>query len=359
MKQHAHSDFFRNDLASLPAYVPGAPAQDDSVIKVASNEIPFPTLTGVEAVLSAGIGELNRYPDMASTKLREAIAAYHKVSIDSVTVSNGSTALIEKFLDAVCEPGTDVVLPWRSFEAYPIAIQVAGARPVKVPLRDDGAPDLRAMVSAITPETRAIVVCSPNNPSSGASTHAEMLAFLRDVPANIPVLLDEAYRDFAVMDDPIRGVELVAQFPNLISLRTFSKAYGLAALRIGYAISSPSIARGLAAVATPFGVNTLAQKAAVAALQQRPEVDRRVDIITANRSKLVSALRALGWDGPEPQANFVWFETGDRTAEFNALCLAEGIIVRAFDGEGVRVSVAEPEASLRLVRAYEKFRAAN
>ncbi|QTG75626.1 histidinol-phosphate transaminase [Trueperella pecoris] len=350
------ADFFRPDLKDLPAYVAGRNPDDPGVIKVASNEMPFPTLSGVSAALAGRLGDLGRYPDWGSAALKEAIAAFHQTSVANVAVGNGSSALIEKFLQAVCTPGGEVVFPWRSFEAYPIAIRVAGGVPVKVPLRDDGRLDLARMLDAITARTRAVLVCTPNNPTGAALHHGELHRFLRSVPREIPVLIDEAYVDFLEMDDPVRGVELSREFPNAISLRTFSKAYGLAGLRIGYAVGMEGVVAGLDKVATPFSVNTLAQTAATAALQQRGEVERRVGIIKAERAKLVSALRALEWDGPDPQGNFIWFGLGEESERFARRCESEKIIVRTFAGEGVRVTVAGPEASLRIVRAYRAFR---
>lgn len=349
--------FFRPEIDQLPAYVAGRNPAAPDVIKVASNEMPFPTLPGVAAALGLRLGDLGRYPDMGAAALKQAIAAFHEISLDNVAVGNGSVALIEKFLQAVCSPGAEVVLPWRSFEAYPIAIQAAGGTAVRVALRG-GAIDLPAMLDAITPRTRAIMVCTPNNPTSAALTHDQLHRFLRSVPADIPVLIDEAYVDFVEMDDPVRGVELAREFPNAVSLRTFSKAYGLAGLRVGYALGMADVVAGLDKVATPFGVNALAQAAAVAALQEHGEVVRRVGMIKAERAKLVAALRALDWDGAAPQGNFLWFDLGEDSERFAALCERAGIVVRAFPDDGVRVTVASPEASLRLVRAYRTFRAA-
>ena len=356
------AQFFGERIMSLPAYVAGKASPDPSVIKVASNEMPFEPLPGVREALIAQLEQLSRYPDLAASELREAIAQYHGVTPECVAVGNGSVALIERILADVAERGpagepAEVVMPWRSFEAYPIAIQLAGARAVPVPLRADGACDLEAMLAAVTPRTRALLVCTPNNPSSAALTHTELRDFLRQLPARVPVLLDEAYVDFVQMDDPVRGLELLAEFPNVISLRTFSKAYGLAALRCGYAIAEPSVVRAINSSNTPFGVNMLAQAAAVAALGQRAEVDRRVAQIVVQRDELVRELRDLGWAGPEPQGNFVWFELGERASEFAQVCACHGIVVRTFASEGVRVTVAEPEAQQRLVAAYKEFAA--
>ena len=352
-----NTSYFRPEIASLPAYVPGKRSDDPTVIKVASNEMPFPPLPGVQSVIATHIAEISRYPDMAATQLLPQIAAYHKLAKENIALGNGSTDLVENFLAAVCTPGSEVIYPWRSFEAYPIAVQIAGATSVKVPLRADGNNDLDAMLRSITERTRAIIVCTPNNPTGSALTHTGLRDFLIQVPPTIPVLVDEAYVDFVRMDDAVRGVDLIAEFPNVLSLRTFSKAYGLAGLRIGYALGQPEMIVGLKAIATPFGVNVLAQAAAHSALLEREEVDRRVGIIVDEREKLLAALHAVGWKGPLTQANFVWFATGDATADFVEFCAAEGITVRGFAGEGTRVTIAEPEASLRLLRAVNKYRA--
>lgn len=348
------NSFFRPELADLPAYVAGAGATEASVIKASSNEIPFPPLPGVQAAVMQQLGNITRYPDMAGTPLRAAIAAYHEVSMERVVVGNGSVALIEKFLTALAVPDAEVVLPWPSFEAYPIAAKAAGVQAVRTKLRADGAVDLVAVRKAITPRTRAVLLCTPNNPTSAALTHAELRAFLLELPSDIAVLLDEAYVDFVDMPDAVRGIELCEEFPNVISLRTFAKAYGLAGLRVGYAICQPEVAQTMLAVNTPFGVNQLAQSAAIAALQSRDEVDRRVQYIVAERNKLVAALQAQGWKGQNPQGNFVWFADVN-TELLEMLCLAEGLVVRALPG-GVRVTVTNPEGSLRLVRALSKYR---
>ena len=348
--------FFRPEITTLPAYIAGKPSPDPSVIKVASNEMPFPTIPSVQEAMAEHLADMARYPDMMASGLAGDIARQLGVSVESVVVGNGSVALIERILADFTGPGTEVVMPWRSFESYPIAIQMAGARAVSVPLRSDGNCDLRAMLAAVTDRTRAVLVCTPNNPTSAALTHSELRFFLMQLPPHIPVLIDEAYGDFVRMEDPVRGLELVREFPNAISLRTFSKAYGLAALRCGYAIAAPEVVKLMRSSLTPFGVSALAQVAARAALAERAEVDRRVEIVVQERGNLVNALAALGWDGPKPQGNFVWFGCGEDSERFAQVCEQHKIVVRTFKGEGVRVTVAEPEAQLRLVRAYSAWK---
>lgn len=348
--------WFRPEVLALPAYVPGKKSEDSGVIKLASNETPFPTLPQVQAAISGAQGDLNRYPDMFATELVADLSVFHEWPDSGIVVGNGSTALIEKTLQALLTPESEVVLPWRSFEAYPIAIQAAGGIAVKVPLTRDGGHDLRAMLKAITPRTRAILLCSPNNPTGVAMTHTEVSAFLSEVPIEIPVLLDEAYIDFADMPDPVDSMRLLRQHQNLIVLRTFSKAYGMAGIRCGYALAHPPMAAGLRAIATPFGVNALAQAAGRAALASRQLVREHVDALLGERDRVTSALAAQGWNVPVSQSNFIWFEFGERAGRFEELCHEAGITVRRFGNEGVRVTIAEHTGSVRLMRALDMFR---
>ncbi len=351
---NAEQMWFRPEVVALPSYVPGK--ADPHAIKLASNETPFPTLPQVQAVLQSISGSFNRYPDMFAGDLVADIAALHEWPDDGIVVGNGSTSLIEKILQAVVIPGGEVILPWRSFEAYPIAIQAAGGVPVTVALTRECAHDLRAMIKAMSPRTRAIMVCSPNNPTGVSLTHTELAAFLAEIPRSIPVVLDEAYVHFVGMEDPVDSRSLLLEHENLIVLRTFSKAYGMAGLRCGYALAHPAMASGLRAIATPFGVNAVAQAAARAALRSQSEVAAQVDVIKEERAKLLAALAAQGWWVPGSQSNFLWFEFGAQSTRFEEICLGNGITVRRFGDEGVRVSVAEPAGSLRLLRSLEQFR---
>ncbi len=341
--------WFRPEILTLPAYVPGKKGPNTDVVKLSSNENPFPTLPAVQSAIAAGIGNLNRYPDMFATGLIHDISWFHKWADDGVVVGNGSTSLIEKILQAVVTPGGEVVLPWRSFEAYPIAIQEAGGVPVKVPLNSDGSHNLPGLLAAINDSTRAVLLCSPNNPTGVALRHSDLAAFLAKVPEHVPVLLDEAYIDFVTMDGAVRSDELLREHPNLIVLRTFSKAYGLAGIRVGYGLGHPEMIAGLRAIGTPFGVNALAQIAASAALHSQEEVRVRCRIIVQERNNLIAALAAHGISVPASQSNFVWLPGFGETLE-NA-CLDEGVTVRRFGEEGVRVSIGEAEGSLRFLRA--------
>ncbi|WP_182353085.1 histidinol-phosphate transaminase [Flaviflexus huanghaiensis] len=347
---------FRHDLSRIPPYVPGKPGGDPSVIKLSSNEMAYGPLPSVQAVIAQGIGSLHMYPDMYASELSAKLAAFHGVPADSIVPSNGSVAMIEKILTAVCSPGSEVIIAWRSFEAYPIAITVAGGTAVTVPLTPEGGHDLDAMADAVSARTAAVMVCSPNNPTGVALTHGELSRFLTRVGDDVLVVLDEAYVDFVRMVDPVRSVDLLANHPNLIILRTFSKAYSLAGLRVGYAIARPEVAATLRAVATPFGVNALAQSAAIAALDEVDEVRMRTDFVTAERMRVAAELDELGLLVPDSQANFVWLEMAD-TQPFVDAAARCGITVRAFPGDGVRVSVGSTAANERILSAARLYTA--
>src|SRR3954471_24509262 len=303
-------------LAAIPRYVPGRPAavNDERVtFKLSSNENPYPPLPSVLEAVARAAETLNRYPDMGSARLVEAIAARLAVPAECVVPGTGSVALLGHLVQSVCDEGDEVVFAWRSFEAYPIVTQVCGARPVPVPLTPDARHDLPAMADAVTARTRLILVCSPNNPT-GPTVHAEELeAFLARVPRDVLVAFDEAYVEFVRDEKGPDGVELWRRHPNLAVLRTFSKAYGLAGLRVGYVVAHPGVADAVRATAVPFGVSTLAQEAAVASLAAEAELLERVDAIVAERERVVAALRGQGWQVPDAQGNFVWFDLADRS----------------------------------------------
>jgi histidinol-phosphate aminotransferase len=346
----------RQAIEALPAYVPGArPGAGQRLHKLSSNENPYPPLPGVLEAIAAASREIHRYPDMYATELTEAIAEMHGVTASAVVAGNGSVAVLAHVLAAVCESGDEVIFPWRSFEAYPILTAIAGASAVKVPLTADGRHDLAAMLAAITDRTRAIALCTPNNPTGPALRAAEARAFLAQVPPSVLVMVDEAYIEFVRDPDAADGPTLLMDYPNVVVLRTFSKAYGLAGLRVGYALAVPRLAAGIRAASTPFGVSGVAQVAAVASLAAREELFDRVQTIAAERDRVTAALADLGREVPDAQGNFVWLALGDRTLELAQRAQARGVLVRPFVGEGVRVSIGEPEANdafLRVVREW-------
>lgn len=343
----------RPAVQTLPAYVPGARSTGEDVAKLSSNELPYPPQESVLAALTAAAGGVNRYPEMTGDALVEAIARRHAVAPEQVVVGNGSVALIQHVLDTVCDEGDDVVLPWRSFEAYPICIAVAGARAVKVPLTADGRHDVAAMIAAVTPRTRALLSCTPNNPSGPALTADELTALVEGVPERVLVIVDEAYLDFVT--DPAVGdaLTLLADHPNLLVSRTFSKAHALAGMRVGYLVGEPGIISAIRSVATPFGVNLPAQAAAIAAMEPAAlaETARRAAAVATERDRVLAALRAQGWQVPDAQGNFFWLAVGEHTDALAAHFRAAGILARPFSGEGVRVSIGTPAENDRVLAA--------
>ncbi|GAA1907806.1 histidinol-phosphate transaminase [Nocardioides lentus] len=352
----------RGNVQQIPAYVPGrppSPREDLVVYKLSSNENPYPPLPGVVAAAHAAVEEMNRYPDMGSAALYAELAARLDVPVGDLAAATGSVALIYQLLAAYCEPGDEVVHAWRSFEAYPIAITTAAARGVRVPLTAEARHDLDAMAAAITDRTRVVLLCTPNNPTGPALTQGEVDAFLAKVPARVLVVLDEAYLEFVRLD-PSRGQALDAigtyrRHDNVVVFRTFSKAYGLAGFRVGYAVAHAEVAAALRAVSLPFGVSAVAQAAAIASLEAQPELLERVDGIVAERERLVAGLAEVGWHVPDAQGNFVWFDLGEKAAAFAAAADAAGVVVRPFAGEGCRVTVGEPEANARLLEVAAAF----
>ncbi|WP_460811788.1 histidinol-phosphate transaminase [Nocardioides salsibiostraticola] len=348
----------RATIADIPAYVPGRPPvarEGHTTYKLSSNENPYPPLPGVLEAAHDAVAQVNRYPDMGAVALFEALSRRLDVPTDHLAVGTGSVALIYQLLAAFCDPGDEVIHAWRSFEAYPIAIAAAAAVSIKVPVTAEGRHDLDAMAAAITDRTKVVLVCTPNNPTGPAVTQTQLDAFLARVPSHVVVVVDEAYVEFVRSDDPVDGVATSARHDNVVVFRTFSKAYGLAGLRIGYAVTPAPIAAALRAVSLPFGVSTVAQVAAIASLEAETHLLARVDALVGERARVCAALAAAGWSIPDAQGNFVWLALGDRTAEFAAAAEAAGIVVRPFAGEGARVSIGEPEANDRLIEVAGAF----
>ncbi len=349
----------RECVSRIPAYVAGKPPQPRdgmTTYKLSSNENPYPPLPGVVEAATRAAEQMNRYPDMGNTTLYTALSTRLGVSTDELALATGSVGLIYQLVQAFCEPGDEVVYAWRSFEAYPIGVTAAGATSVQVPVTADGRHDLDAMAAAITDRTRLVLVCTPNNPTGPAVTQSELDAFLTKVPGHVLVVVDEAYVEFVRMSDPIDGVATVRAHDNVVATRTFSKAYGLAGFRVGYAIGPAPIAGALRAVSLPFGVSSVAQAAAIASLEAEAELLQRVDALVAERDRVVKGLADAGVQVPEAQGNFVWFATGERTAEFAAAADELGIVVRPFAGQGARVSIGETEANDRVIRLATSWR---
>lgn len=348
----------RPSVRDLPRYVAGRPVPPGTTaFKLSSNENPFPPLPGVLDVVQQAAGVLNRYPDMGSTALIEALSGRYGVPTDHIAVGTGSVAVLQQVIQSTVEAGDEIVYAWRSFEAYPIVATVGGGRSVRVPVTADGRHDLPAMAAAITPNTRLVLVCSPNNPTGPAVTADELRDFLARVPSDVLVVLDEAYREFVRDPRVPDGLDVYREHHNVCVLRTFSKAYGLAGLRVGYAIAHPPLSSALRATAVPFGVSGIAQAAAVASLAAEAELLERVEQLVAERQRVRDALVEQGWPIPETQANFVWFPLGEASADFAEMCQAGGLVVRPFQGDGVRVTIGERPANDRLLevaRSYQR-----
>jgi histidinol-phosphate aminotransferase len=340
-------------LDTFPPYKPGkAPTVGGH--KLSSNESPYgPLPSVVEAIAEAGLG-VHRYPDNLAAELTAAVAGRFGVPEEHVALGPGSVGVLKQLMEAVSVPGAEVVYAWRSFEAYPPLADLAGATSVRVPLVDE-THDLKAMAKAITPSTRMILICNPNNPTGTTVGGGQLTDFLDAVPDDCLVVLDEAYREYIRDPEVTDGIELYRDRPNVAVLRTFSKAYGLAGLRVGFLIGHPPTAAAVRKTMLTFSVNSLAQTAAIASLKAEAELLSRVETVVQERDRVRAALLADGWTVPATEANFVWLGLGGQTAAFAAACDAAGISVRPFDGDGARVSIGSPEANdafLAVARAF-------
>jgi histidinol-phosphate aminotransferase len=361
----------RAAVSALPAYRPGRNPADlareigvPRAVKLASNEVAFPPLPAVVAAIAQVAGETNRYPDNAAGVLTGALAQRYGVEPAQVAVGCGAVTLLQQITQAYVEPGASLAYAWRSFEMYPLLAQVAGARAVQVPLvpGTEGGPadthDLDGLLAAVDDTTRVVLVCNPNNPTGTAVGRAQLERFLDGVPASTLVVLDEAYREFVTDPDVTDGTELMRGRPNVAVLRTFSKAWGLAGLRVGYLLAEdPAVAEAVRKTNVPFSVSMVAQAAAVAALASEGEVRARVAEVTAERARLTAALRERGQAVADSQANFVWLPLGERTAEVAAALEARAVITRPFAGEGLRVTVGTPEEDDVFLRALDEVAA--
>ena len=327
-------------------YRQGKQAPDDA-FKLSSNENPFEPLPGVlEAIADVSI---NRYPDSSAAVLRMRLAERYGVTPEQIQVGAGSVSVIAQLISAAAGAGDEVLYSWRSFEAYPGLVGVAGATSVQVPNTEDHRHDLPAMIAAITERTRVILVCTPNNPTGTIVTTDEFAAFMEAVPTSVLVLLDEAYIEFVTDDTAVRGIPLLERYPNLVVLRTFSKAYGLAGLRIGYAVGPAYVMDAARSTAIPLSVTEQAQKGALASLDREDELFERVARIAALRDQVWQSLVDQGWDVPRPHGNFVWLPTGEHTAEAAEILLGFGLVTRAL-GDGVRVTIGEAASVDKLLR---------
>ena len=313
-------------------------------MKLASNETTMGPLPSAGKAIAEAVELANRYPDNQSGELRAAVAEFLRVGADNVAIGCGSVVLCQELVQITCSDPTDeVIFAWRSFEAYPIITQIGNATAVPVPLDAADVHDLDALAAAITDRTRLVFVCNPNNPTGTAVGRAELARFLDRVPAHVLVALDEAYYEYLrIPQDHPDGVELARTRPNVVVLRTFSKAYGLAGIRVGYAVGAPEVITAMLKVHIPFSVSRVAQAAALASLAARHELLDRTDGVIAERDRMRRELLALGYRVPPTEANFLWIRLGAETASFAEACAEAGVLIRPFDGEGVRVTAGDP-----------------
>jgi histidinol-phosphate aminotransferase len=344
-------------VSTLPAYRPGKAAIQaerehaiTEAIKLASNENPYSPVPSVVAAIAEAATEVNRYPDHLAIELRAALASWIGVPQEQVTVGCGSVGLLRQLCMAFVDPGDEVVYPWLSFEAYPISVTTMGGVPVTTPLVDH-AFDLDAVAGAVTERTKLVLLATPNNPTGTAVSVEAVRTLLGRIPDDVVVLVDEAYREFAdpVLGDPV--TDLLPHHPNVVVFRTFSKAYGLAGLRSGYAIAHPDVIVDIDKLLLPFTVNHLAQVAAMAAIAAATEIRPKIDFLVEERARLVAALAGVGWKLPDTQANFVWLPLGDRAVEVYTELEKRGVVTRPFAGEGIRVTVGTPEENDRFIAA--------
>jgi histidinol-phosphate aminotransferase len=353
----------RPELERLPLYRAGRPPAAVAGLtshKLSSNENPFGPLPEV-ARAAAGALELNRYPDATAAPLRDALAETLDVRAEGIVTGTGSLDVLNTILAAYAgrrEDGTadEVIFAWRSFESYPISVALAGASAVAVPLTADGGHDLDAFLAAITRRTRVVMLCTPNNPTGPALTGTAVREFLQRVPDDILVVIDEAYVEFVRGEDRLHALAIARERPNVIVLRTFSKAHGLADLRVGYGVGNPETMANVRRAAAPFTVSNIGQAAAIASLRALPRVLERVEAIVAERGRVVTALRADGWPVPDAQGNFFWLPLGAHVERFAHAALAEALSFRAFAGAGVRVSIGAAEANDRVLALCARWR---
>ena len=339
----------RPELAGLPVYVPGKTVP--GAIKLASNETVFGPLPGVREAIERATYAVNRYPDNGCVELRAALAKHlgSDFAPEHVAVGCGSVSLCQQLVQITAAPGDEVIFGWRSFELYPPQVQVAGATAIQVPLTNHTF-DLDAMLAAVTDRTRLIFVCNPNNPTSTVVAPDALSRFIEAVPPHILIALDEAYVEYIRAPMLPDSLELVRAHSNVVVLRTFSKAYGLAGLRVGYAIGHPELITALNQVYVPFTVTAISQAAAIASLDAADELLARTDAVVAERARGSAALRAAGFTPPPSQANFVWLPLGPRTPDFVTQAANARIVVRPYGTDGVRVSVGAPEENDALLQ---------
>lgn len=353
----------RPAIGALTGYRPGRSASQANrdhgltdAIKLAGNENPYPPVPAVAEAVAKEIESANLYRDHRAAALRAAIADRVGTDADRVTVGAGSIAIIYQLAVAYLDPGDEVLTPWISFEAFPVIAQTMGAVLVEVPIVDH-AYDLDAVADAVGERTRMITLANPNNPTGTAVSTDEIRKLLDRVPDDVVVLVDEAYREFMdpALGDPADPADgLLADHANVIVTRTFSKAYSLAGVRVGYAMADPEIIAAVDQCLIPFNVNGPAQAAALAALEARDQIRPRLAALVAERERVTAELRGRGWAVPDSQANFVFLPAGDRTDDICVGLERRGVVTRPFTGWGLRVTVSLPAHNDRFLAALDE-----
>jgi len=342
----------RPDLEALPSYKAGQrprPRTDITTYKISSNESHHEPLASVQAAIVAAAAEINRYPDPFSSELVAAIARHFGVSAEHIALGTGSVALCGQIIQSAAGPGDTIMYAWRSFESYPIWTGIAGAQSIKIPLKADETHDLDAMLQSITPDTRVIFICSPNNPTGQIVDPVELEKFIQSVPSEIVIVLDEAYIEYVPTEKRSDSIRLYREHSNIVILRTFSKAYGLAGLRVGFTISQEPITNALRKTALPFGVSTIAQAAAIASINAENELFARVASVVAERDRVANELATIGYQLNPSYANFIWMRLGVDSDRLHAALEDAGLSVRPFPGEGLRISIGETDANNRFI----------
>jgi histidinol-phosphate aminotransferase len=351
---------FSQRIRRIPTYpAAGGYAQQESLVRLASNESPFPPLPAVREAIDRAMGTLNRYPDPSNSLLRKSLAERYEVPSSRIAIGNGSCDILLAAGEALLEPGAEIVYAWPSFSVYPHLAAASGARAITVPLDGEQCHDLPAMLKEITVATRLVIVCNPNNPTSTALPLADIADFIAEVPAHVCVIVDEAYCEFNLLEDPDSSIDLLSAHPNLALLRTVSKVHGLCGLRVGFALcGSDELPRALDQVRQPFFCNALAQAAAIEALAHQDTVIDRVTSTVAERISVDERLRALGLTAAESQANFCWVQLGEDRDEAEIMrgLQERGVLVRAgaalgSDTPALRVTYGLPEENRRFLDA--------
>ncbi len=352
----------RPELAKLPAYVPGKTVP--GAVKLASNETVSGPLPSVRTAIEHATDIVNRYPDNGCVELKSALTKHLNSgraggpggwASEHIAVGCGSVSLCQQLIQISSSMGDEVVFGWRSFEIYPLQVRLAGATPIQVPL-DGHTFDLRAMLAAVTDSTRLIFVCNPNNPTSTVVDPDELVRFVQAVPPHILVAIDEAYVEY-IRDGMLPdSLGLVRDHANVVVLRTFSKAYGLAGLRVGYAVGHPEVITALDKAYVPFTATSISQAAAIASLDAADELLARTDAVVAERTRVGAALRDAGFDFPPSQANFVWLPLGPRTLDFVGQAANARIVVRPYGTDGVRITIGGPRENDALLRFARDWR---